>query len=31
MLRPELLAKQRDLPGRSKVGRDELASKLGER
>ncbi len=25
------IAKQRDLPGRSKVGRDELARKLGER
>jgi hypothetical protein len=25
------IAKQRDLPGRSKMGRDELASKLGER
>ena len=24
------LAKQRDLPGRSKMGRDELARKLGE-
>lgn len=24
------LAKQRDLPGRSKMGRDELAHKLGE-
>jgi hypothetical protein len=24
------LAKQRDLPGRSKMGRDELAQKLGE-
>jgi hypothetical protein len=25
------LAKQRELPGRSKMGRDELARKLGER
>jgi hypothetical protein len=25
------MAKQRDLPGRSKMGRDELAKKLGER
>jgi hypothetical protein len=25
------IAKKRDLPGRSKMGRDELASKLGER
>lgn len=25
------LAKQRDLPGRSKMGRDELAKKLGEK
>lgn len=25
------LAKKRDLPGRSKMGRDELARKLGER
>jgi hypothetical protein len=25
------MAKQRDLPGRSKMGRDELARKLGER
>jgi hypothetical protein len=25
------IAKQRDLPGRSKMGRDELASKLGEK
>jgi hypothetical protein len=25
------LAKKRDLPGRSKMGRDELAKKLGER
>lgn len=25
------IAKQRDLPGRSKMGRDELARKLGER
>ena len=25
------IAKQRDLPGRSKMGRDELAKKLGER
>ena len=25
------LAKQRDLPGRSKMGRDELAKKLGVR
>jgi hypothetical protein len=25
------LAKQRDLPGRSKMGRDELARKLGEK
>jgi len=25
------LAKRRDLPGRSKMGRDELARKLGER
>ncbi len=25
------LAKQRDLPGRSKMGRDELAAKLGEK
>jgi hypothetical protein len=25
------IAKRRDLPGRSKMGRDELASKLGER
>ena len=24
------IARQRDLPGRSKMGRDELASKLGE-
>ena len=24
------MAKQRDLPGRSKMGRDELARKLGE-
>ena len=24
------IAKQRDLPGRSKMGRDELARKLGE-
>ncbi len=24
------IAKQRDLPGRSKMGRDELAKKLGE-
>jgi hypothetical protein len=24
------IAQQRDLPGRSKMGRDELASKLGE-
>jgi hypothetical protein len=25
------VAKERDLPGRSKMGRDELARKLGER
>jgi hypothetical protein len=25
------LAKQRDLPGRSRMGRDELARKLGEK
>lgn len=25
------LAKRKDLPGRSKMGRDELAKKLGER
>jgi hypothetical protein len=25
------IARQRDLPGRSKMGRDELARKLGER
>jgi hypothetical protein len=25
------LAKKRDLPGRSKMGRDELAKKLGEK
>jgi hypothetical protein len=25
------IAKRRDLPGRSKMGRDELASKLGEK
>jgi hypothetical protein len=25
------IAKQRDLPGRSRMGRDELASKLGEK
>jgi len=25
------MAKQRDLPGRSKMGRDELAKKLGVR
>jgi len=25
------IAKQRDLPGRSKMGRDELARRLGER
>lgn len=25
------MAKQRDLPGRSRMGRDELARKLGER
>jgi hypothetical protein len=25
------IAKRRDLPGRSKMGRDELARKLGER
>jgi hypothetical protein len=25
------MAKQRDLPGRSKMGRDELARQLGER
>ena len=25
------LAKQRDLPGRSKMGRDELARKLGQK
>ena len=25
------IAKERDLPGRSKLGRDELARKLGER
>ena len=25
------IAKERDLPGRSKMGRDELARKLGER
>ena len=25
------LARQRDLPGRSKMGRDELAGKLGEK
>ncbi len=25
------IAKQRDLPGRSKMGRDELARKLGEK
>jgi hypothetical protein len=25
------LAQQRDLPGRSKMGRDELARKLGEK
>jgi hypothetical protein len=25
------LAKRRDLPGRSKMGRDELARKLGEK
>jgi hypothetical protein len=25
------IAKKRDLPGRSKMGRDELARKLGER
>lgn len=25
------IAKQRDLPGRSKMGRDELAKKLGEK
>jgi hypothetical protein len=25
------LAKKRDLPGRPKMGRDELARKLGER
>ena len=25
------IAKQRDLPGRSRMGRDELASKLAER
>jgi hypothetical protein len=25
------IAKRRDLPGRSKMGRDELAKKLGER
>jgi hypothetical protein len=25
------MAKQRDLPGRSKMGRDELAKKLGEK
>jgi hypothetical protein len=25
------LAKRKDLPGRSKMGRDELARKLGER
>jgi hypothetical protein len=25
------IAKKRDLPGRSKMGRDELAAKLGER
>ncbi len=25
------MAKQRDLPGRSKIGRDELAGKLGEK
>lgn len=25
------MAKKRDLPGRSKMGRDELARKLGER
>ena len=25
------MARQRDLPGRSKMGRDELASKLGEK
>jgi hypothetical protein len=31
--RPELyeMAKQRDLPGRSKMGRDELARALGQR
>jgi hypothetical protein len=33
MTRAELyeIAKQRDLPGRSKMGRDELAKKLGYR
>jgi hypothetical protein len=25
------IAKKRDLPGRSKMGRDELAAKLGEK
>jgi hypothetical protein len=25
------IARQRDLPGRSKMGRDELARKLGEK
>jgi hypothetical protein len=25
------IAKQRDLPGRSKMGRDELARRLGEK
>jgi hypothetical protein len=25
------IAQQRDLPGRSKMGRDELARKLGEK
>ena len=25
------MARQRDLPGRSKMGRDELASKLGQK
>ena len=28
---PYEIAKQHDLPGRSKMGRDELARKLGER
>jgi hypothetical protein len=33
MTRAELyeIARKRDLPGRSKMGRDELARKLGEK